>query len=106
MDTLLEFFPRFISAENLARRLRKIYPNIDELEEISIEKRITINEPREGTNIGAFTVVSPSIGHYLYQVMESDKTPESVKIAEEDRASARVFGALKRVVNAIRAAWG
>lgn len=106
-DELIDRFQRFTSVENLRKRLREIYPNIDALEEIANEKGITILEPFQGKNIAAFTVVSPTKGHYLDMIVESDKTPEAVKIAEEDSAIALgVFELLKKAVSFVKAVWG
>ena len=104
-EALLPYFPRFRSLDGLARRLREIYPNISALEEIALERGIFMREPRQGAMIGAFNVTSPDIGNYLYQVIESEKTPESNGLAQA-RARSDLFAGLAGVVNAVRTAWG
>lgn len=109
-DELIGDFSRFTSVDNLKKRLREIYPNINFLEEMAIKRGIPIFEPFQGARIGAFTVLAPTKERYLRLVLDSEKTPESVARAEEERLLAegrwtaeRLF---KKVVNLVRAAWG
>ncbi len=106
---LLPRFSRFTSAENLAARLKEIYPNIAALEEIAIEKRIPIYEPFQGANIGTFTVLAPTKSRYLDLVVLSEKTPQSQEVKAQGAASG--FGQLvekvaARVTAFLKAAWG
>lgn len=102
-DELIERFSRFTNVNNLKKRLREIYPNIDELERIAIENGISINEPFQGAMIGKFTVVSPTKDHYLDMVVNSEKTPES----EDDHVIGDVFQSLsERAINFVKALWG
>lgn len=104
---LLPLFPRFSSAENLAKRLREIYPNINALEEIADAKGIAMKAPFQGQLIGAFRVLSPTPEHYVNMLVDSDRTPESVKRAEEEKLVSQGLGALiEKVVNLAKAAWG
>ncbi|MCH8111951.1 MAG: MBL fold metallo-hydrolase [Proteobacteria bacterium] len=106
VDELIGDFSRFTSVENLGTRLREIYPNLNALEEIAIRRGIAISEPFQGDQIGAFTVLAPSKDRYLQLVLESEKTPESVAKAEEDRILARGEALVKRAIALFRAAWG
>ena len=64
-------------------------------------------EPFQGASIGAFTVLSPTKEHFLNMVVESDKTPESVKLAEEDSYSKdNVWDKLRKIVSYLKALWG
>ena len=83
-EELIDRFSRFTSVENLKKRLKQIYPNLTALEEIAAENEIPIYEPFQGATIGMFTVLAPSKARYLDLVVESEKTPESVK---EDRGA-------------------
>lgn len=104
---LIPLFPRFSSVENLGNRLREIYPNINALEEIALEKGITIAEPFQGASIGAFHVLSPTVEHWFTMLVESDKTPESIKRAEEDALVSRGLSVLaEKIVNFVKSAWG
>ena len=109
-DELIDRFSRFQNVENLAKRLKEVYPNIAALEEIAEEKGIDIFEPMQGAEIGAFRVMAPTKERYLDLIVESEKTPEGTKeaqisIAEE---AARILG--KMTVEAVRrlkaALWG
>ena len=106
-DTLIHRFSKFKSVDNLKTRLKEIYTNIAALEEIANERGIPIYEPFTGEGIGAFTVLSPTLEHYLDMVVASERTPEAAKIAEEDRAISKgLFDIIRKAANFIRAAWG
>ena len=105
-DELIEDFSRFTSVENLAKRLQEIYPNIRALEDIALERGISIYEPFQGAYISAFTVLAPAKDRYLQLVLESEKTPESVVRAEEDRILALGEKLIKKVITFLREAWG
>jgi len=105
---LLPSFPTYNSAERLAARLRTIYNNLAELEDIANEKGIAIREPFRGASIGAFTVMSPSITRYFELVIKSEKTPEST-IEHQPAISALLEGAAKmaaKLRNLVRVVWG
>lgn len=108
-DEIIHRFSRFSSVDNLKKRLKEVYPNIAALEEIANRRGITILEPFQGSMIGAFTVMAPTKDRYLDLIVESERTPESVK--EEEAERARTLGmllgeAVAKVVSFIRAAWG
>lgn len=104
-DEIIDRFKRFTSVENLKKRLKKIYPNIAALEEIAEEKEVPIYEPFQGEKIGEFVILSPSKDFYLNLVVESEKTPEATKIAQESflEASGKL---IRKAVAFIRSAWG
>ena len=108
-DELIDRFSRFTSVENLVRRLKDIYPNVASLEELADEQDIPIYEPFQGARIGEFTVLAPSKSRYFDLVVESDKTPESVKDAQQT-APASLGAFIQRTavqaINYLRAAWG
>lgn len=106
-DELIDRFGRFSNVENLKRRLRELYPNINALEDIAIEKGIRMFEPFQGASIGEFTTLSPTKEHYLNKIVDSDKTPEATKIQEEDRQEEYgLFGLIKAVATYIKSLWG
>ncbi len=104
-DELLPRFARFTSVENLKKRLKELYPNISALEEIALERGITIREPFQGAQIGVFTVMAPTRSRYLDLIVESDKTPEATADSSIKAASAiaALFEAAKTFV---RSLWG
>jgi len=109
VNELIDRFSRFSSVENLTKRLKEIYPNIAALEELAEENDTPIREPLQGAAIGKFRVMAPTKSRYLDLVVESEKTPESVKDAREPLASALgtlVEKAAAKDVALLRAPWG
>ena len=104
-DELIDRFRRFTSIENLAKRLKEIYPNIAALEELAEENNVPICEPFQGARIGEFVVLSPSKELYLDLIIESEKTPEATKIAQESLLAA-TGRLIKKAAAFIRSAWG
>ena len=104
-DELIDRFSRFTSIENLRKRLKELYPNVLALEELADENDVPIFEPFQGAEIGDFIVLSPSQKLYLDLIVDSDKTPEATKLAEESllEAAGKI---LKKAVAFIRSAWG
>ena len=109
VDELIDRFAYYTNKENLSDKLKEIYSNITELEEIAEEKGISIYEPFQGEKIGDFFVLAPTKDRYLDLVVESDKTP---KAASESTQSLLGQGldfvgtAAARAISFIRAAWG
>lgn len=106
-DELIDRFKRFISVENLIKRLKDIYSNLTTLEEIAIEKNIPIYEPFQGEKIGEFIVMAPTKARYLDLIVESEKTPES--IGEQYTVatiSALLIKTAAKAINFLKAAWG
>ena len=105
-EELIDRFSRFTSVENLRKRLKKIYPNLTALEELADEKGIPICEPFQGVAIGSFTVLAPSKARYLDLIVESEKTPESIKEEEEKSLAALLGKAAEKVVSFVKSLWG
>ncbi len=107
-DELIDRFSRFRSVDNLIRRLKELYPNIAALEEIAVEKGVTVYEPFQGAKIGEFIVMAPCKSRYLDLIVESEKTPEATQ-AEQDKGAAAfrtIQKAVAKAVSFIRAIWG
>lgn len=104
-DELIDRFSRFTSVDNLKKRFKELYPNIAKLEELADENSVPIFEPFQGSQIGEFTVLAPSKDRYLDLLVESDKTPEATKEAQDAlfEAAGKI---IKKVVAFIRSAWG
>ena len=90
VDELIDRFAYYRNKENLAKKLKEVYPNIAKLEEIAKENDIPILEPFQGEEIGDFTVLAPTKERYLDLVVVSEKTPKESK----------------KSLSLIRAAWG
>lgn len=104
---LLPRFPTYTSVDALERKLRSAYAGPQALEEIALERRIQISDAFMGSQIGRFTVLTPSRDRYLQLISESEKTPETV--AQESFLTTAMDKAARvatAVVNLIRAAWG
>ncbi len=102
---LISQFSRFTSVENLEARLREIYPNIAYLEEIALDKGIPIRDVFQGTQIGAFIVLSPTRERFLDLIVESERTPESVTKAETSMGSIFMEG-IEKIIQFVKSAWG
>ena len=104
-EELIDRFSRFKSIENLQKRLKELYPNIAKLEELANENDTPIFEPFQGAQIGDFTVLAPSKTNYLDLLVESEKTPEATKKAQESlfEAAGKI---VKKVISLIKSAWG
>jgi len=72
---LLPYFPRYQSAEAVAKRLQEEYAYIWALEKIAQRRGIQMFEPFQGARIGPFTVLAPTPARYAQLIIQSDKTP-------------------------------
>lgn len=105
-DELLPRFSRYTNAENLRKRLREIYSNLAALEDLAIEKDVTIKSPFQGATVGAFTVLAPSEDRFKDLVVASDKTPAAAVESASIGGKGLLETALKKVGQFIRALWG
>ncbi len=71
------FEDKTLSSEQLAAKIRSEYPILDELVEIANNRGIPIWWPFQGTNIGPFTVLSPSVDDYVNLLPQFDRTPNA-----------------------------
>ena len=92
---LIQFFTTYSSKNALEQTLKKAYPLIAGIEEAAISKGIPIREPLQGTNIGLFKVMSPTLDHYLLQILCSDRTPEA---SIEESFSSKVIAKFSRII--------
>jgi beta-lactamase superfamily II metal-dependent hydrolase len=107
VSEIIDRFARYTSEENLAKRLKDIYPNLAKLEEIALERNIQIKEPFQGEIIDKFTVLAPTKSRYLDLIIESEKTPESAADSKiEDKALGLLESWATKTINFIKAAWG
>lgn len=66
-----------ITEESLKRRLEKSFSYVKPLEDLALEKEITIKEPFQGEFIGIFEVLSPCKNWYLHELIpDFSKTPD------------------------------
>lgn len=77
-----------ITKASLEERLRKTYSYVDSLEKIANEKKISIRNAFEGTEISdKLKVLSPSKEFYIDLLVESNKTPLEESITESTNSS-------------------
>jgi beta-lactamase superfamily II metal-dependent hydrolase len=106
---LLPRFKNYSSPDRLASKLKDIYSNVADLEEIANERGIPISEAFQGTSIGYFTVLAPSRARYLDLIVESERTPEATETTTATlmrSLSALTETIFKAAANLIKAAWG
>lgn len=70
------------TTEGLEKKLKESYPAAAELESIANDKGITIYEPFQGSKIGEFLVLSPTLEWYLELVPQFSNTPEAKSLSE------------------------
>lgn len=105
-DELLPYFARYTNAENLAKALREVFPNLAKLEDLAAERGIPIYDAFQGAQIGAFTVLAPSKNAFFQYVADDDRTPKGAL----DVTGRGLFDGARRVVSEglrlVQAAWG
>lgn len=105
-NELLPRFARYGSADNLHYRLRSLYPNLAELEDLANETGTPIEAPFQGARIGEFFVVAPSRQRFLDLVVQSERTPEvSAAEREVETEVQGLLGAFQRIVQFVEAKW-
>ena len=98
-------FSTYNSVERLQSKLKASYPNLAALEVMAIERGIPIYEPFQGSVIGNFTVMAPTVGRYLDLIVGSDKTPSAVTESASNFWGS-VLRAAANVVAYVKSAWG
>lgn len=104
-DQIIHLFPRWRNVERFAEHLRSVYSNLAALEDLAIQNRIPVYEAFAGTQIGAFTVLSPHREFFLELICRSVRTPDSV-ISSAPSINSGPVNTLRRAVNYVRAKWG
>jgi hypothetical protein len=74
-DTLDLFDDRRMTGASLIRRLREEYPILHELVELAVAQSTPIHQPMQGSQIGAFYVLSPNPRLYSICMANFDRTP-------------------------------
>jgi hypothetical protein len=77
------FADKKLTAEVLARKLRREYDLIDEIYELALKRQMKVFQPFAGQKIGPFTVLSPHQEIYELLLPQFDRTPEPDKAAIE-----------------------
>ena len=108
-NELIDRFSRFTSVDNLKKRLKELYPNLVVLEELAEDNDVPIYEPFQGAFIGNFRVMAPTKSRYLDCIVESEKTPEPTKQAQESlaREVRQLLGTfVEGAIALVRSLWG
>ena len=104
---IIHLFSRYRSVGNLEQRLRELYPNLAELEQLALQNRTPIGTPFQGAQIGVFCSVAPTKDRYLRCIVESERTPEVVSAYEPVQPSpGGLAGLLSAVTEYVSAKWG
>lgn len=119
-----ELLPRFDNCRSdvhLVGNLRSAYSDLAEAEDAALRQGTDIHLAFAGTQIGAFTVLSPTREFFLQMVLESKKTPKStlvrparsqaISLAPAVAARRAAISATQLLYGAgdqklVRAAWG
>ena len=80
------------------------YPYIAELEKIAIRRGIPIEEPFQGRQIGAFTVLAPSPLRYGQLILSSDRTPQTRTVM--GGILSELFNVVEPLMTFIKSGWG
>ena len=89
-----------ITDNSLSERLKDALNAAYALEELAEEKGVTIKEPFTGSEIGDFTILSPSEEWYLEVVPQFNKTPEA-KAQEQSSFAGTLIGMGKSLVEKV-----
>ena len=98
VSVLLGRFNYDYTETGLRQRLRKDFPHTAELEDIADERGIEIRHAFQGAQIGAFTVLAPSVERYLDLIVDSEKTPEPERAAA---MKGRIYERVMTILNEI-----
>lgn len=106
-ETLIQFYPTYNDLGRLRARLRSQYPNVSDLETIAIERGVIIEEAFQGTQIGHFTVMSPTFPKFIELVIrDDDKAEEPDGSVSEKIEKAWWYKAAAGIRNLLAALWG
>lgn len=106
-EQLIDHYPTYNSVERLKSRLKSLYPNIRDLEEIAEAKGIPIEEAFQGTIIGHFSVMSPTINHFLELVLRDDDKADNPEMSISESLEKSWFVESLRSLGALIASvWG
>ena len=104
---LIHVFRHYRSVQNLEQRLRELYPNLVELEQLALQTGTPIEAPFQGAQIGAFRAAAPGKDRYLRCIVESERTPEAVSAYEPVQPpSGGLAGMLSAMTAYASAKWG
>lgn len=106
-DQLVHAFKGNWTATGLAKRLRECFPIVAELEDLAISKGITIQPPFQGSVIGPFLVLSPSVNFYLELLPQMTRTPDAVNVDKRRGTQPTNFLAeMLGIVGRVAESWG
>lgn len=103
IQELIPLFDYEYTEDGLVRRLKKDFPHTAALEEIAESHDIPIYDAFQGTQIGKFTVLAPSLPRYIELIVDSEKTPEAQRQAA---FSGTLYEKAVSIIKRIAARWG
>lgn len=104
-EELLPRFSTYSSVDRLRSRLKSAYENLWNLNEIALERGITVRDPFQGATIGGFRVLAPTKSRFLDLIVESEKTPQAEAIPTQSLLG-EFLSKASNVVSYIAAGWG
>lgn len=102
LGDLRQRFEYAYTENGLRQRLRKNFPHTAALEDLADAQGIEVRDALQGTRIGEFTVLAPSLDRYLDLIVEDDKTPEPAK----DAVSLAVNKVWETIATFAKSVWG
>lgn len=103
IEALQPLFDYEYTEDGLIQRLKRDFPFTAELESIAEEKGIVIRDAFQGSQIGVFTILAPSMERYIELIVESEKTPEAERAAT---IAGKIFESVVSTVKRVAAIWG
>ena len=94
-DQTLHHFHGNFTLQGLIDDIKERHPYLVELERLAIKKGTHIHEVFQGAQIGAFTVLAPTIDRYINLIPEFGKTPDRYTT---EAADSRGFGLLRSLL--------
>ncbi|MBT2298494.1 ComEC/Rec2 family competence protein [Pseudomonas fluorescens] len=92
-----------ITNDSLAERLKQKMSAANALEKAALERDIPIHEPFAGSQIGIFTVLSPTRDHYVHGLVpQFEKSPE---LKKEESTAASFFDMIKEAAGYVADLW-
>ena len=97
-----------ITDESLAERLKDKMSAAYALEELALGKGIPLNEPFQGSQIGAFHVMSPDSEWYVHTLIpDFAKSPEKMNAADVEYGVLKsMYATLKEAIAGVAESWG
>jgi beta-lactamase superfamily II metal-dependent hydrolase len=102
-EYVLSYFHGSYTLEGLAAEMRRRHPYLVALEDAARKANVPVNTAFQGSVIGAFTVLAPTVERYVSLIHEFEKTPTSYASIPNKGG---LFAALTEGVKRYLESWG